>query len=173
MNRRIGFLLLVGTAFLAVTGSGSLASTSAGIVVRGTVTLRALKGNACKSTVVKATKETYISCSDVGRFRGAPAGGGASYAWRWRTRGKATSELGNLGINLGHGFAYFRLSGAFRPIGKVTTARGVARTTGTLRFLQGTFDYKGKTASGTYTFDVIRDAKTYRTLRLQIQALLR
>jgi hypothetical protein len=141
----------------------------------GTVKLKPLRASACKPTGNK--QDSYIDCTDPGEFVGTAAGAkrnfGASYSWFWHTRGKTVTETGNLGINLGNGFIYFRLTGALRTIGKATTARGVARTTGTLRFFKGTRAYKRRTASGRYTFDIVRNRTTYTKLEIHIHAVVR
>ena len=164
----IGLICLV---VLGLVGT-ALGATEANLAVEGTVTLRPLKTNACKAGTYQGGMSD-LACSDSGTFKGKPVPGKASYAWRWTSKNGATEEVGNLGLNLGNGLLYLRLKGAFKPIGKVTLDKGVARTTGKVSFLQGSFAYKRRTASGTYTLDLVRDAKTYRTLKLTLHAIVR
>jgi hypothetical protein len=152
---------------LASGASASTQAPQATVRVVGTVTLKALKTKACKGT------RYNISCSDDGSFRGSPRSGKASYAWRWTTTGRVTREVGNLGLNLSNGLLYLRLNGIFKAVGKATTSRGVARTTGTVSFFRGSFAYKGKKASGSYTLELVRDATSYRTLKLTVRAVVR
>ncbi|MDX6511898.1 MAG: hypothetical protein QOE36_1402 [Gaiellaceae bacterium] len=157
-------------SLLALAG-GASATPRSTIRLDGTVTLKVMKTKACKATRYGAGSN--LACSDVGTYRGAPNSAKASYAWRWTTTGKVTSEVGNLGLNLGHGLLYLRLKGTLKTVGKPTTNKGVARTTGTVRFFKGTFAYKGKKASGTYTLDLVRNATAYRTLKLTVHAVVR
>jgi hypothetical protein len=164
----VSLLLPLALADAAASSAEKGGQTS--VRVDGTVTLRVLQTKACKGTRYKFA--TDIACSDIGTFRGMPVSGKASYAWRWTTKGKRTQEVGNLGLNLGNGLLYLRLTGEFKAIGKTTTQRGVARTTGKVSFRQGSFAYKGKTATGTYSLDLTRNATTYKVLKLKVHAVV-
>ena len=160
------FLCLAFLIVLADNASSAAKAAQTNVRVEGTVLLKVLKTNACKGD------KFSIACSDTGRFRGKPVSGKASYSWRWNTKDKRTQEVGNLGLNLGNGLLYLRLSGVLKHIGTPTAQRGVSRTTGKVRFLQGSFAYKGKTAAGTYVLDLIRSATTYETLKLTVHAVV-
>jgi hypothetical protein len=156
---------------LASGASSTPGARQATVRVDGTVVLRAFKTKACNAT--RYGTGSNISCGDVGAFRGTPSSGKASYSWRWTTKGGVTREVGNLGLNLGNGLLYLRLRGTLKTVGKATATRGVARTTGRVTFFRGSFAYRGKTATGTYTLDLVRDATTYRTLKLTVHAVVR
>jgi hypothetical protein len=163
-------LALLASLVLAIS---ALAATSP-VKIDGAIALKQLKTAACKSGTgkVKGVKETDISCSDTGVLNRK----GVSYAWLWRLRGPkggSVSEVGNLGINRGDGFLYLHMTGKVKTVGKSTTKHGVARVTGTVSFLKGTGPYKKRTATGTYTFDVVRNATTYQVLKLTLHVTVR
>jgi hypothetical protein len=71
------------------------------------------------------------------------------------------------------GVVYLTLNGTFRAIGKVTSASGRGRTVGRWTYVKGTGDYAHLSGSGTYTFDIKRNATTYLVLGLSLKGKIR
>jgi hypothetical protein len=163
-----------GIALFAVIAT-ALAAASSQDGMSGTIRLNSIGTAKCKSGTgkVRGKKETDIQCYDAGRYAGMPVSGGASYSWVWYSRqGDPVIERGTIAINLGKGDVYLAAQGTVVTIGKVTTSYGKARTTGTWKFHNGNRAYKSATGSGTYTLDVVRNATTYKILKLTINGNL-
>jgi len=139
------------------------------------VVLKPQPASACKGLYYKATKLTTLDCLDTGVYRLGGRGYGTAYRWRWSaTTGKpAVPEDGSFSINLGNGNLFLRMKGIARPVGKVTTASGTQKTTGTWRYSGGSGAYKGRAGSGTYVFLVKRNATTYLVLAVSLRGTIR
>ncbi len=164
--------LLISIAVSCLAVSAAVAATLAvPVVFGGGALMKPLATSACKASYYKPKKLTYIECSDTGVYPFPGRSLGEAYHWRWTaTAGSSVvREDGAFSLNVGDGAIFLTMKGTARPVGKVTTAAGTQKTTGTWKYASGTGAYKNKSGSGTYSFLIKRNARTYLVLAIGLK----